>query len=80
MSNIRPSQRYKHYKGGLYTIVCLATHTETKEQLVVYTDAFGAYWARPYDMFGELVIQDGKSVPRFALITDATAMESSKHE
>ena len=28
-------KRYLHYKGGTYEVICLATHTETKENLVI---------------------------------------------
>ena len=28
-----PRQRYKHYKGGTYEVITLATHTETGEKL-----------------------------------------------
>ena len=44
---------YRHFKGGEYHIVCIATHTETGETLVIYRDVhdYGAVYARPYDMF-----------------------------
>lgn len=42
---------FRHYKGGLYVIDCVAKHTETEELLVVYHDVKKNYWARPYDMF-----------------------------
>lgn len=35
---ITKGQRYRHYKGGEYTITGMATHTETKEGLVTYRD------------------------------------------
>ena len=27
---------YKHFKGNNYQIICVATHSETKEPMVVY--------------------------------------------
>ena len=44
---------YQHFKGKLYRIVALATHTETGEQLVIYQALYPPYktCARPYDMF-----------------------------
>jgi len=57
---------YRHYKGGEYRVIGVATHTETKEELVVYADTHGKYWVRPKTNFTEIV--NGK--PRFQLKTD----------
>ena len=27
-----PNQRFKHYKGGTYEVISMATHTETGEK------------------------------------------------
>lgn len=60
--------RFLHYKGGKYTFIHEAVHTETGERLVIYTDGV-AIFARPYDMFFGQVEVDGELVPRFRLIS-----------
>jgi hypothetical protein len=67
MSEIRPG-RYRHYKGNEYTVLGVARHSETLEELVVYRQEYGdrGLWVRPAAMFSEMVIIDGKAVPRFA--------------
>lgn len=42
-----------HKKGGLYTKLMEATHSETKELLVIYQGEDGQTWARPKAMFNE---------------------------
>ena len=61
---------YKHYKGNLYQVIEVATHSETGEELVVYRTLYGDYsmWVRPLDMFQERVEIDGREVPRFSFV------------
>lgn len=61
---------YRHYKGNLYTVIDVATHTETGEEMVVYRAWYEPYrlWVRPRAMFEETVTVDGTEVPRFQLV------------
>jgi hypothetical protein len=61
---------YRHYKGNLYEVLMTAQHSETEEWMVVYRALYGekGTWVRPYDMFIEKVIIEGKEVERFAHI------------
>lgn len=61
--------RYRHYKGGLYTVLHHARHSETEEWLVVYrAEADDSLWVRPRAMWIECVMRDGVPVPRFAML------------
>ena len=62
--------RYRHYKGGEYTVMGVAQHSETGEALVVYRPEYGdrGLWVRPLSMFQESVEAPDGVVPRFALI------------
>ena len=61
---------YEHYKGNLYEVLMTAQHSETEEWMVVYKALYGkeGMWVRPYDMFVEKVIIEGKKVGRFMYV------------
>lgn len=45
----QPGEKWQHYKGGQYEIICMCNHTETNEELVIYRSlSFGGWHARPY--------------------------------
>jgi hypothetical protein len=53
-----PGEQWQHFKGHLYEVVTLAKHSESGELMVVYRgldDYVGATWARPLEMWNELV-------------------------
>ncbi|MED4582029.1 DUF1653 domain-containing protein [Brevibacillus choshinensis] len=57
---------YRHYKGGVYKVTGIATHTETDEKMVVYYRVEDEeLFVRPFRMFFEKVEVNGKKVPRF---------------
>lgn len=60
---------YQHYKGKKYTVLGVAKHSETLEDLVVYISLYenemASMWVRPLKMFLENVIINGEKVPRF---------------
>lgn len=64
---VKRGQIYQHYKGSCYLVLEVAIHTETEEQLVIYTNVKNKaqIWARPLQMF-EDSLADGRK--RFELI------------
>ena len=61
--------KYKHYKGHICNVIGVAKHSETMEELVVYThpdkDGTEQLWARPIAMFKEDVEVGDYKGPRF---------------
>lgn len=60
---------YKHTKSGKrYEVIGVSLETETNEQHVIYKPLYESefeLFARPYDMFVEVVEIDGIMQPRF---------------
>lgn len=67
MSELKPGV-YRHFKGNLYELICVATHSETLEPMAVYRQLYGdgGVWVRPASMWDEPVTRGGVIVPRFA--------------
>ena len=64
---------YQHYKGPLYKLIGVATHSESFEKMALYIPQYGdgGYWVRPLSMFCETVEFEGETVPRFKWVADA---------
>lgn len=63
--------RYRHYKGGIYELVCEAVLEADHTPVIVYRGQDGVVWVRPRDAFFEEIVVDGNTLPRFTLL-DAT--------
>ena len=61
-------QKFRHYKGGLYELVCVATLESDLSEMIVYRAADGSIWTRPKAVFFELIDVGGQQVQRFAPI------------
>jgi hypothetical protein len=61
--------QYRHYKGGLYELVCEATLEADLTPMIIYRAHDGSIWARPKSVFFELIEVDGLMVPRFAPVS-----------
>lgn len=62
--------KYRHYKGGIYELLFIAEHSETKEHLVIYRNNKNEIFARPAEMFFEVIEINGVKVKRFEKIND----------
>ncbi len=61
---------YRHYKGGMYQVIAVATHSETLEPMVVYQSMKdGGYWVRPLSMWNDIIEKDGRTMTRFTRIS-----------
>lgn len=72
MPDLKPGV-YRHYKNKMYQVIGVALHSETNEPVVVYKPLYESdaeLWVRPYDMFTENVVVDGRKIPRFARVSD----------
>jgi hypothetical protein len=68
--SLKPVQ-YRHFQCGEYAVYGVATHSETREPMVVYRPLYGEgeLWVRPLAMFQETVQHDKRTVSRFEFIT-----------
>ena len=62
--------KYRHFKGGEYQLLGIATHSETMEPMVVYQALYGegGLWVRPAAMWTEIVEKPDYHGPRFIFV------------
>jgi hypothetical protein len=68
LPELKAGQRFRHYKGGEYEIVCEAIQEADLTWVIVYRSARGGLWTRPKTQFLETLIVDGETKNRFTLI------------
>lgn len=84
--NPKPQEMYRHFKGNIYQIRCLAKHSETGETMVVYQAMYDTFqiYVRPLDMFMEEVDRDrypeAKQKYRFELLQDMELSSAAQTE
>ena len=68
---IKPG-KYRHFKGNLYEVIGIASHSETLDPMVVYRALYGEHglWVRPAAMWNEIVEKDHYHGPRFQYIEE----------
>lgn len=61
---------YRHFKGNLYQVIGVASHSETMEPMVVYRALYGeqSLWVRPAAMWNEVVEKENYTGPRFQFL------------
>ena len=62
---------YKHFKGGMYTLISVAKNSETLEDMIIYqSNETGILWRRPAEMWDEEVEFENKKVKRFTFVKE----------
>ena len=70
-------KKYRHFKGNLYEVICIAKDSETLKDVIVYQDLSDntKIWVRDYDMFISKVDREKypevKQEYRFELVDEA---------
>ena len=64
--------KYRHFKGNLYELIGVGSHSETLEPMVIYRALYGegGLWVRPAAMWTETVQREDYCGPRFVYLED----------
>ncbi|MBU4308618.1 MAG: DUF1653 domain-containing protein [Nanoarchaeota archaeon] len=76
MAEVKLGEKYKHFKGGEYEIVCVARDCENPEnKIVIYKSLYeakgfpeGTIWARGLEDFCGFKELNGEKIKRFVKI------------
>ncbi len=64
---MRTGDLYRHYKGGIYSIVCVSKlEGDPVVEMVAYMDESNECWTRPLAEFLGGVVHQGNYIRRFA--------------
>ena len=77
---IIPCGAYKHYKGGIYEVIGMATHTETLEDMVIYKNKDNVLWVHPASMWNEVVDTPNGKIKRFTELKEDSIYNEEMHE
>ncbi len=65
---------YRHYKGGIYTVVAIAITEDDLDWFVIYKSHYNCViWSISLDKWNDNVEHDGVMVPRFTREMDSSS-------
>lgn len=82
----KANEIYRHFKGNLYRVITIATHTETREKLVIYQALYGNFgiYARELSMFMSRVDRqkypDAPQEYRFELVPEIIGQQAPQQQ